>query len=309
MWFTRTEQRLKSPSLAVRQQPSTPGFIERFPRLLQTSRTGLVPARLNKRYTLLIDNNRDLLTGKRILDLASHDGRWSLAALDVGAAHVTGIESRAHLVEHAQANCLAYGIDSGRYRFLHGDVFDALRAGSGQEGRYGVLFRVVLPRRSPRRADRPDRSAGPESRHARYRHLSRRGFARWSGFARRWTKNPTPRRMSIRGEGCAPRRRHPTRKAVDLLWGHFGYAVSEIDWQKPQRGEGRGGNGRLPLRPAGLLPRGPFDVIGAGRPRGPRIGLAWPRCARPCTSTALVFIRPPGSPPRHAFREGAPAPR
>src|SRR5262249_52560988 len=94
-------------------------FVARFPRLLETSKTGLVPERLNKRYRVLIDNNRDLIVGKRILDLASHDGRWSLAALDLQAAHVTGIEARAHLVENAQANCLAYGIDRGRFRFIH----------------------------------------------------------------------------------------------------------------------------------------------------------------------------------------------
>ncbi len=33
--------------------------------------------------------------------MASHDGRFSYAALRLGAAHVTGVEGRAHLVAHA----------------------------------------------------------------------------------------------------------------------------------------------------------------------------------------------------------------
>jgi predicted nicotinamide N-methyase len=32
--------------------------------------------------------NRALIHGRRVLDLASHDGCWMLAALDVGARHV-----------------------------------------------------------------------------------------------------------------------------------------------------------------------------------------------------------------------------
>lgn len=49
----------------------------------------------------IIEEHREELNGARVLDIASHDGRWSFAALQVGAAHVTGIAGREHLVTDA----------------------------------------------------------------------------------------------------------------------------------------------------------------------------------------------------------------
>src|SRR3954470_3000649 len=48
--------------------------------------------RMNERYEALFAGNRDIFKGARVLDLASHDGRYSFAALKTGAAHVTGVE-------------------------------------------------------------------------------------------------------------------------------------------------------------------------------------------------------------------------
>jgi hypothetical protein len=58
------------------------------------------------------------------MDIASHDGRWTFAALKVGAAHVTGIEARQHLVSNAEQTFAHYGIPPNRYLFLCGDFFD-----------------------------------------------------------------------------------------------------------------------------------------------------------------------------------------
>jgi hypothetical protein len=75
-------------------------FFDRYSRFFDTSGIGTrLPdgsrsPRLSYRYKAIIERNQALFAGARVLDLASHDGRWSLAALDSGAASVTGIEGR-----------------------------------------------------------------------------------------------------------------------------------------------------------------------------------------------------------------------
>lgn len=60
-------------------------------------------ARLNKRHAFVIDAFKDQIAGARVLDLASHDGRWCYAFAGAGAASVLGIEARQELVdEYAQ---------------------------------------------------------------------------------------------------------------------------------------------------------------------------------------------------------------
>lgn len=83
-------------------------------------------SRLNERYEALIASNRDILDGARVLDLASHDGRYSFAALKTGAAHVTGVEVRQTLLDRAHEAFAFYGQDPETYRFVRGDVFEVL---------------------------------------------------------------------------------------------------------------------------------------------------------------------------------------
>jgi hypothetical protein len=64
-------------------------------------RVGAYPNRLNSRHQRLIAENQSLIEGKRILDIASHDGRWSWAALEAGASEVFGIEARSNLVKRS----------------------------------------------------------------------------------------------------------------------------------------------------------------------------------------------------------------
>lgn len=104
----------------------TKGFFDDHPRFLETSTTAVGARRLNLRHRELIERNRDVLAGARVLDIASHDGRWSLAALDAGAAHVTGVEARPELVAHAEQSLATYGADPGSYRFIAGDLFGVL---------------------------------------------------------------------------------------------------------------------------------------------------------------------------------------
>ena len=82
--------------------------------------------RMNERYEALFASNRDIFDGARVLDLASHDGRYSFAALKTGAARVTGVEVRESLIQKAQETFAFYGQDPATYRFICGDVFEVL---------------------------------------------------------------------------------------------------------------------------------------------------------------------------------------
>lgn len=118
------------PDLVPRRPPGTAKasmFFDSFPRFYDSSSTSANRGRLNLRYEAIFVENRDLFAGARVLDIASHDGRWSLAALETGAAEVVGIEAREDLVHAARENLTHYVGDETRYRFIAGDVFEVLR--------------------------------------------------------------------------------------------------------------------------------------------------------------------------------------
>lgn len=102
-------------------------FFDDYARFFQTSKVFPNRDRLNLRYEAIFAGNQSVLEGARVLDIASHDGRWSFAALRTGAAHVTGIEARPELVEGARENFAHYGEDPESYTFICGDIFDVLR--------------------------------------------------------------------------------------------------------------------------------------------------------------------------------------
>ena len=105
---------------------TTPGFFDRYQRFFETSETTAFANRLNQRHRAIIGWSESLIKGKRVLDIASHDGRWSFAALKAGAAFVTGLEARDHLVQGAKDNLREYDISEDNFRFVKGDAFAAI---------------------------------------------------------------------------------------------------------------------------------------------------------------------------------------
>src|ERR1700688_4976038 len=95
-------------------------FCDRYPRFLETTETVASRSRLNARWRAVIDWNKAVLTGRRVLDLGCHDGRWSFAALEAGACHVIGIEARAHLARKAAENLSYYGAPANAYDIVTG---------------------------------------------------------------------------------------------------------------------------------------------------------------------------------------------
>lgn len=101
-------------------------FFNDHPEFLETSDTASSSSRLNMRHLGIIKENEDVLRGRRVIDIASHDGRWAFAALDAGASHVTGIEGRAELIENANKTFSGKGVPPDAYRFIQGDVHEKL---------------------------------------------------------------------------------------------------------------------------------------------------------------------------------------
>lgn len=91
-----------------------------------TSRTGADTYRLNWRCEILLSRNLEAIKGKKILDLTSHDGRFTYASLKLGAKHVTGVEGREYLVKSSIDNLTQMGYTQEQFTFIHGDIFDHL---------------------------------------------------------------------------------------------------------------------------------------------------------------------------------------
>lgn len=70
-------------------------FVAQMPHYAEHDKPVL---RLNRRHSFLIEPFADEIKGAKVLDLASHDGRWCYAFAGAGAASVTGIEAREELV-------------------------------------------------------------------------------------------------------------------------------------------------------------------------------------------------------------------
>jgi hypothetical protein len=85
------------------------------------------PKRLRHRYEAIIASNRALFENARVLEIRSGVGRWCLAALDAGAAHVLGLEPRRRLVEAARNALIEDGVKPDSYQFIDNlGIFAAL---------------------------------------------------------------------------------------------------------------------------------------------------------------------------------------
>ena len=102
-------------------------FFDSFPAFYETSKTGIAPNRLNNRYIALIHSNKEIIRNSSVLDLASHDGRWTFAAIKNDAKRVLGIEGREEQVTESFENMKKYGITPEKYSFVVGDIFEKIK--------------------------------------------------------------------------------------------------------------------------------------------------------------------------------------
>lgn len=231
---------------------------------LCTSRTAAHAHRLNWRCEVLLRRNLEAVENQRILDLASHDGRFSYACLRLGAKHVTGIEGRSHLVKHAEDNLARLRCDEKSYSFLQGDIFDYLptfRAFSFDTVLcFGFLYHTVkqvelikeVSRLCPRHfildsavARELDEASVlarllSSARRFRLRHIVpgrgtlaqiRRSFSDKKAYALFRYSDTTDESTTIDHIGiCAT----PSKTLIEMLLGSHGFTFEELPWDRKE---------------------------------------------------------------------------
>lgn len=84
------------------------------------------PECLNARVKTLLTDNRDRLEGRRVLDLGSHIGTLSYAALQTGASFVLGLDTEPGKVDTARTLFDHYAVPQDLYRFEVAEGLDYL---------------------------------------------------------------------------------------------------------------------------------------------------------------------------------------
>ena len=112
----------------IENPKSHQNFFDDYPEFFRgEGRNNPFPNRLNNRYIALIEANKNLIYGKKIFDIASHDGRWSFAALKTGASQVLGIELFPKMVRFANETMEKNKITKERYQFVVGDIHHEIK--------------------------------------------------------------------------------------------------------------------------------------------------------------------------------------
>jgi Methyltransferase domain len=116
--------------------PETLHFFDRYDRFGSSGDA----VRSRYRYDAIISCNYELFHDARVLNLYSGDGRWCMAALDAGAAHVIGVEPSRRAVEAARSVFIEYGTTPESYQFIESDVNAALKTTAA-----GLFDLIVCP--------------------------------------------------------------------------------------------------------------------------------------------------------------------
>ena len=119
-------------------QPSGEHVFDRFDRVMDTAVRPIAVMRRRHRHKAIILSNNQLFKRAKVLDLRSGDGRWSLAALGAGAAHVTGLESKQRPVAVAKDVFAKLQIDVASYEFMHARILQGLR--TFEPGAFDVIL-------------------------------------------------------------------------------------------------------------------------------------------------------------------------
>ena len=80
---------------------------------------------LNTRASIIVERSKAYISGKKILDIGCHDGRFIFACLKHGAKHVTGIELREENFKVAERVLPKY-FKHTRYKLKNRNIFDYL---------------------------------------------------------------------------------------------------------------------------------------------------------------------------------------
>jgi SAM-dependent methyltransferase len=106
---------------------------------------------INGRISILLNNNRQFLQNKSILDVGSHTGIFSWAALQLGAKFVHGIDVEKRTVKRCTDLFLNEKISSSKYKFETDNIIDFLEKVEKKSFNtvfcFGVLYYITEPLR------------------------------------------------------------------------------------------------------------------------------------------------------------------
>ena len=226
------------------QGASKPDFFSEHPEFFETSQTGAHPDRLRARHRAIIEHNIAIIAKRSILDIASHDGRWSLAALEAGASYVHGVEARAELVQKSLRMMEQYGIPREKYSFTVADVHDHLR--SIEPGSVdtifclGFFYHTLHHHFLVQQFDRigaqhviVDTVIWPSTASGSFK----------NGFLREWIQttpneciirlgqeNPAIEQNAVNPGGAPALVGYPTIEAIELLFNNQGFSCTYFNW-------------------------------------------------------------------------------
>lgn len=110
--------------------------------------TGAWSERLTWRYENLIAPYASDIAGRTVLDLGCHDGRWMQAALELGAAHVIGVEARTENLDRCRRNLHSAGITETSYTIRQANLEDPAALEDLTYDfvvAFGILYHVLSP--------------------------------------------------------------------------------------------------------------------------------------------------------------------
>jgi hypothetical protein len=104
-------------------EPEALHFFDRYDRF----GSGGEAIRSRHRYEAIVTSNYELFRDARVLNFHSGDGRWCMAALDAGAAHVVGVDSSRKAAETSRSTFIEYGVPAETYQFIDADIDATLK--------------------------------------------------------------------------------------------------------------------------------------------------------------------------------------
>ena len=193
--------------------------------------------RLEKRREFIVEPFVDDLKGARVLDLASHDGRWSYALVSAGAREVVGIEFRQELIDQF-AEYPDEELKS-KVSFIQGDVFEEIPKliADGQQfdvvAIYGLYYHIM---------DHYTMLKLVKQLGARLIVIDSQFLTRDAPVIRlalEQTDSPMNTISHETGQRAAPIG-VASKPAVEMMAGSLGYSVEWADWSSVPEGERAG---------------------------------------------------------------------
>ncbi len=193
--------------------------------------------RLNRRHGFLIAPFTETIRGARVLDLAAHDGRWSLAFAAAGACEVVGIEGRAELVARFARWRHVPGHE--RVSLRRGDIFAALEEMVAEGTHFDIvaLFGILYHVMDHMRLMLLVRALAPRLVIVDGEFLCRPGPV--IGLVRERTDNPLNAMPQYPGQKVALKG-VPSFPAFERIAEAAGFAVEWQDWSVLEKGRRQG---------------------------------------------------------------------